>query len=253
MLCHSFSSTETARNRCCTTLCNWEKGIQDTLSGYKRHACRETLVGRSWHTDRPFLRKCDIALTAVRKTNRYNRVKDGICSVRNCLDNLSLSNCWRNHGFMKNGSCFLSLGNDSTCAYHISNFNSYMNIPFLSSIKGINTYTTGNIFSGGFCDLLQRTLDTVENVMNDSRSQKNGNSIACSHYCIAWLQSCCLLENLYGSHALFQTNDLTDQLLRSNINHLGNLKSRVAFQINNRTVNAVDNTCFIHGSALRQI
>ena len=254
MLCHCFSSTETARNCCCTAFCNGEKGIQDTLSGYQRNACRETFVGWSWNTNRPFLSKGDLFLAAVRKTNSYDRLQNGISSIRNSLNNLSLSsNCRRNHGFVKNGSCLLCLSNNSSCAYHISNLNGYVYIPFLGSVKGINADTTGNIFTGGLGNLLQRTLDTIENIVDDSRSKKNGNGIACSYYCISWLQSCCLLENLYSGHALFQADNLSYQFLRSNINHLGNLESGITFQINNRTVNAVDNTCFIHGSALRQI
>ena len=88
--------------------------------------------------------------------------------------------------------------------------------------------------------------------MNDSRSQKNGNSIACSHYCITWLQSCCLLENLYGGHAFLQADDLTYQMFRTYIDHLGNLKSAVALQINDGAVDTVDNTCITHVLVLRQ-
>ena len=45
-------------------------------------------------------------------------------------------------------------------------------------------------------------------------------------------QSCSLLENLYGGHAFLQADDLTYQMFRTYIDHLGNLKSAVALQIN---------------------
>ena len=88
--------------------------------------------------------------------------------------------------------------------------------------------------------------------MDDSRSQKYGNGISGSCNCIARLQSCSLLENLYGGHAFFQADDLTYQMFRTYIDHLGNLKSAVALQINDGAVDTVDNTCITHVLVLRQ-
>ena len=88
--------------------------------------------------------------------------------------------------------------------------------------------------------------------MDDSRSQKYRNGISGSCNCIAWFQSCSLLENLYGGHAFLQADDLTYQMFRTYIDHLGNLKSAVALQINDGAVDTVDNTCITHVLVLRQ-
>ena len=92
----------------------------------------------------------------------------------------------------------------------------------------------------------------IKNIVDDSRSQKYRNGISGSCNCIARFQSCSLLENLYGGHAFLQADDLTYQMFRTYIDHLGNLKSAVALQINDGAVDTVDNTCITHVLVLRQ-
>ena len=229
MLCHGFSCTETAWDGSCTALCDREQSIQDTLSGYKRNACRKTLVSRSWDTNRPFLCQGNILFASVSKADCYDGFKDIVSSVRYCLDNCGSSHIWRNHGFMKDRRGFLGLCNNGTRSYHITLFYGYVYIPFFLSVKRINTYTSGNIFTGGFCNFLQRTLDTIENIMNNTRPQKHGDRISCTGNSFAWLKSCSFLEYLYSGHAFFQANDLTYQMLRSYIDHFGNFKAWITF------------------------
>ena len=88
--------------------------------------------------------------------------------------------------------------------------------------------------------------------MDDSGSQKHGDGISGTCNCIARLQSCGFLEDLYSCHAFFQANDLTYQMFRTYINHLGDFKSVVALQINDGAVDTVDNTCITHVLVLRQ-
>ena len=88
--------------------------------------------------------------------------------------------------------------------------------------------------------------------MNDSRSEKYGDCISCTCNCISWFESCSFLKNLYGGHAFFQANDLTYQMFRTYINHLGDFKSIVALQINDGAIDTVDNTCITHVLVLRQ-
>ena len=128
-----------------------------------------------------------------------------------------------------------------------------MSVPFFLCIQRIYTDTSGNIFSGGFCNFLQRTLDTVKNIVDDSRSKKNRDGVACSCNGFTGTEPCGLLKNLDSSHSFFQTDDLSYQVVLSYIYHLGDFESGIAFQINYRAVDAVDNTCFTHSSALRQI
>ena len=50
-----------------------------------------------------------------------------------------------------------------------------------------------------------------------------------------------------------KTDDFAYQFFRAYIDHLGDLESGVALEVDNRTVNTVDNTCFTHVLDLRQI
>ena len=253
MLCHGLSCTKSARNSGSTAFGDGEKCVKDTLACNKRNTCRETQLCRSWNTDRPFLCKRQIFCGSVRQFNGYNRFQNVVLSIRSCFDDSSVLDRRRNHGFMKNGGCFLCLGNDRTGTHNIPLLNCNMSVPFFLCIQRIYTDTSGNIFSGGFCNFLQRTLDSVKNVVDDSRSQKNRDGVACSCNGFPRTKPCGFLKNLDGGHSLFQANDLSYQVVLSYIDHLGDFESGIAFQINNRAVDTVDNTCFTHSSALRQI
>ena len=125
--------------------------------------------------------------------------------------------------------------------------------PFFFCVKRVNADTTGNIFSRGLGNLCQRSLDTIKNIVDDSRTKENGNSVSCSDNSFSGFQPCSFLKNLYGRHMFLKTDDFSNQFFGAYIDHLGDLEAGVALEVDNRTVNTVDNTCFIHGSALRQI
>ena len=124
---------------------------------------------------------------------------------------------------------------------------------FFCGVKRVNADTTGNIFSRGLGNFCQRSLDTIKNIVDDSRSQENGNGVSCSDYGFSGFQSGSFLKNLYGGHVFFKTDDFSYQFFRAYIDHLGDLESGVALEVDNRTVNTVDNTCFTHVLNLRQI
>ena len=50
-----------------------------------------------------------------------------------------------------------------------------------------------------------------------------------------------------------KTDDFSNQFFRAYIDHLGDLEAGVALEVDNRTVNTVDNICFTHVLDLRQI
>ena len=100
---------------------------------------------------------------------------------------------------MKDRRGFLGLRNNGTRSYHITLFYGYV------------------------------TLDTVKNIMDNTRPQKHGDRISCTGNSFAWLKSCSFLKYLYSGHAFFQANDLTYQMLRSYIDHFGNFKAWITF------------------------
>ena len=86
---------------------------------------------------------------------------------------------------------------------HIALLYGHVDRPFLFGVKGIYADTTGDIFAGRFCNLFQRTLDTVKNIVDDARSKENGNGIAGAGNSLARTESGGLLKNLNGGQCPF--------------------------------------------------
>ena len=83
---------------------------------------------------------------------------------------------------MENGRGLLGFSNDGAAAYCVTGFYSDMDIPEFGSIQRIYADTTGDVFSGIFCNLRKRTLNTIKNIVQDARSKGNGNGISGSFY-----------------------------------------------------------------------
>ena len=90
VLGHGFSGTETTGNSGGAAFCDWEHGIQDTLTGDQRPGCRETSFGRTGNTDRPFLAQGEFLCGSVGKFQCDDRIHDRVSAVRGCFDNGSL-------------------------------------------------------------------------------------------------------------------------------------------------------------------
>ena len=147
MLGHGLTCTETSGNCSSTALCNWEKGVQDTLSCNQRYTCREALVGRSGNTDWPFLCQCQILGGSVCKLDRYDGFQNCVFSVSSRMDYGSLCQIGRNHGFMQDGVSLLGLCDNGSRSYYIPFFYCNMCVPFFLCVKGVYADTTGNIFT----------------------------------------------------------------------------------------------------------
>ena len=253
MLCHGLSCTETARNSSSAALCDREQGVKDSLTGNKWNACRVAELCRPWDTDRPFLGECQISGCSVVQLDSYDWFQDRVIAIRNSFDNSSTRDIRRNHGFVKDRSSFLCFCNDRARLDDIALLYGHMDGPFLLGVERVYADTTGDIFAGRFCNLFQWTLDTVKNIVDDTRSEKNRDGIAGAGNSLARTETGGLLKNLNGGHALFESDDFAYQVVFADIDHLGDLEAGIAFQIDDGTVDTVNNTCFIHDSVLRQI
>ena len=123
VLCHGLSGSKTTRNGSRTAFGNREQSVKDTLSCDKRNACRVAQMRRTRNTDRPFLSQCKLFSGSVIQLYCDNWFQNGVITVRSCLDNSSLCDTRRNHGFMEDRSSFLCLGDDRARTYYVSFFN----------------------------------------------------------------------------------------------------------------------------------
>ena len=130
---------------------------------------------------------------------------------------------------MDNRRGFRNLGYNGSAVDLHSRRNGHVHIPEFFRIQGIYLYTSGNIFSGPSGNFRKRPLYTVENIVQDSRTQGYGNGISCGSNCLSWFQAAGLLEDLYRSGILFQRNDLPYQVFLTHMDHLGHLKPGISF------------------------
>ena len=130
--------------------------------------------------------------------------------------------------------------------------NSHVHIPEFFCIQRVYLHTSGYIFAGLFGDYREGSLNTVKNIVQDSRSKGNRDRVPRSGDSLSGLQAAGLLKDLDGSGIFFQRDDLSHQMLLSYMNHFGHLEPCISFQIDDRAVDAVNNTSSTHDSALRQ-
>ena len=140
MLGHCLSGSESAWDGSSTALCDREHGINDTLSGNKWNGCRETVMRRSWCTDRPVLGHCQLFLLSVRKLQSNQRFINRVFTVCDSDKNRSFY-FRRNHTFMSDRMCFRNFCDNITGVEIIPLLYSDMCLPFFCAVQRINTDT----------------------------------------------------------------------------------------------------------------
>ena len=83
---------------------------------------------------------------------------------------------------MHNGRGFLQLRDDGAAVDFHTVLDSHVYVPFFFCVQGIYLHTAGDIFTGLFGNHGEWTLDTVENIVQDSGAEHNGNSVTCGCY-----------------------------------------------------------------------
>ena len=172
MLCHGFTGSESPWDCCCSALCDWEHRIQNTLSSYQRYACRISLMHRSCYSDRPFLCHSQFLNIPIRTLDLYQHFINGVISIRNDIYYFCYFNLRRHHTFVYNCAGLRHFCNYRSAVYYITLFYRQMSLPFLFSIQGINRYTSGNKCTTLISDTFQRSLNSVKDIIQDTRCQR---------------------------------------------------------------------------------
>ena len=218
MLSHGFSGTESSWNGSCSAFGDWKQCIKDTLSGDQRNAGCVTLISRTRNTDWPFLCQFDFVSRSVRRFYNADGISYCVLSVRNNTFYNTID-VWWNHGFVNDRFCFRHFGDDRAWMNFLSLLDDDMGIPFFVDIERFYIDTTGNVFAGFLGNFFQWSLDTVKNVMDDTRSEHNGNGVTCGGNCFARFQSCCFFIYLNGGAVFAQRDDLSNQIFLTYIYH----------------------------------
>ena len=209
---------------------------------------------RTRHTNRPLLAEGQLLFSAVSVTDFYNRIQNGVFSVRRSPCDLGIQYCRGNHRPVCNAFCFRNLCNNRSTGYMVSGLYLYGDRPFFLCIQRIDRQTAGDVFSGFLGNFGKRTFYTVEYIMQDSGAESNRNGSPASLYHRSRTKAGGLLIYLDGCLLGCQADYLTDQFFLADIDHLTHLEASGVLYINNRAVDAVDNILcvFRHAHSLLQ-
>ena len=116
-----------------------------------------------------------------------------------------------------------------------------MCLPFFLPVKRVYADAPcDKCASGRIRDLLQGTLDTVEDVVQDAGSKGHGHRVSGGNDFLPGVQACCFLVYLDSRHIFIKGNDLANKLLSAHIDHLGHRETGIALQIDDRAVDPID-------------
>ena len=250
MLGHGLSRSETAGNGSGAAFGDGEHGVQDSLSGHQRNGSGIAPPGGAGNPDGPFLAQGQILFGTVGKLQRHDGIQNSVLTVGS-HPGYRTRHIGRNHGFVYDGSRFLSFRDDGSAGNLISRRHRQMNLPFFLSVQGIYADAPADVFSGMMGDFPQGALDTVKNVIEDSGAQGHGNGVSGAGYLRARLQAGGFLKYLNRGSVFRQGDHLAHQMLGAHMNHLRHAEAGFSFQINHGTVDPVDNSSIIHLPYLR--
>ena len=229
VLCHRLSGPESAGDGSSAALGDGEHSVNDTLSRDQGDRRRKTVVGRPGHADRPALCHGQLFFRTVRQFQRDQRFIDGVFPVGDNIDDRPFY-IRRDHAFVHDGVGLRHFGDDIPAVEILAFLNCEMGLPFFLPVQGVHADAPcDKRAAGGFRDPLQGTLDAVEDIIEDARSEGDGNGISACHDFFPGAQAGRLLIHLDRGHILVQGDDLADQLLGSHIDHLGHAESGIAF------------------------
>ena len=235
MLYNSFTGTEWSRNCSSTAFCNWEQGINNTLTGNHRDVWRKLFSIWTLYTNRPSLKHADIVDVAVFIFYFCDGFGDVVAAGGN-LNDLTFNIFW-NHDLVGNDGCFL-YGTKYIAHYNmVANFSSCNKIPFLFMVQRSNIDTSGDVASGHFSDLGQRTLDTVKDTGQYTWSQLNRHRETGGFYQVARTDTGSFLINLNGCLVISHFDDFADELLLTNTNYVTHIGVTHVFCNDQRTGN----------------
>ena len=135
---------------------------------------------------------------------------------------------------------------DHSACQHVSLFYFQGHVPFFFQIKRRYCRTSGNKRTAHFFDRLQRTFDSVKDIINNTGTQQHIHWRARAVNGIARFQTCCFLIDLNCGEPIVDPDDLTHKTGLSDIYHLHHREGTGAFNGNNRTVDAVNYVICCH-------
>ena len=248
MLRHCFTCTEAAGDSSRTALCNRENGVDYSLSRDKRFNGRQSFLNRSRVTDRPFLTKGKLFNLARVGFKLDNCIVYRVFAVGSNLSYLA-RNVRRHHSLMCDYIGFGALGKNISARKTVSHLCLYGNGIFLFRVKRAEVCAPADERSEFLFNFGQRSFDTVKDIAENSRAERNAHGRACRNNRFAGFKSRSFLINLNRGKIGVNLNYLSDKSCISDINRFHHFKVGLTFYGNDRAVNA-EYFIFLHNLAL---
>ena len=219
MLHHRLTGTEGAGDSGGAALGDGEHGVDDPLAGLEGgHRVVLFLVGTA-HTDRPLLdhgQGHDLALVGL--DLGHHLVDDVVAGsdgpVDNAADAVGHHDLVEHHFRLRDGTQHVAADHPVT---HLG----YGGIgPLLLTAQGRHLHAALEVGARHADDLLQRTLDTVVDILNDAGAQLHGQGRTGGLHLGPRAQAGGLLVDLDGSPVAGHVQDLTDQPLLAHADHV---------------------------------
>ena len=235
MLYNRFTGTERARNSGGTAFGDWEQGVDDALSGDHREIRRQLLLVWTLYTDRPSLQHADVVDVAVFILDLGDGLGDVVAAGIE-LDDLTLGALGHHDPVGDNRGL---LNGAQHVAHHnlVADLGGRDKVPFLFVVQRGHFDASGDIASGNFPDLGQRTLDAVEDAGQHAGSQLDGQRSAGGLDHVARTDACGLLVYLNGCLVLSHFDDFTDEPLFAYAHNVGHIGVTHVFGNDQRTGN----------------
>ena len=183
MLDNCLTASERPRNGCNTALGDREEHVYDSLSCYKRSIQRKLLHIWTSFTNRPLLHHGKLFIAVFCRNNRHYFLYRKFAG----LDLLhSSGNAIRNHDLLFNYLCLLYRTQHVAGFYFVADLGNRNKLPFLISLQGSNLNAALKVISRNLHNIIKRTLNSVINTCDKTRSKFNGHRRARRFYRFAW-------------------------------------------------------------------
>ena len=222
MLNNRLTRAERSRDARRSALCNREQRVDGALTRNHRINGRQLLPVRSRHTDGPLLHQGQILHCAVRELDAPDAVGDTVIP-RAQLDQCA-AHLRRNHDLMQNHVVFLHRSEDIPRSDLFAEALCGFKMPDFFTIQRRLIQSSDQIRTNLFPHCFKRALNPVENIGQKPRSELHRQRRTCGNHLVASSEPGRFLIYLNRGTVAVHFDDLADQLLRTDPNHVEQIR-----------------------------
>ena len=222
MLDDRLAGAERPGNGCHAAFGDWKQRVDNALAGDERHVGGELALIGAADADGPALHQRDFLLGAVGRLDHSNGIGDGEIAGADRFD--GSDDTVGDHDLVQDDLRLLNRAKDVAGRYLVAHFGGGSEGPFFIAVKRRNFDAACEAVADFCADFLQRALDTVVDIGNQSRSKLNAHRDAGRFHRLARSKPRGFLVNLDRSLVAVDLDDLADETLFAdahNVKHVG--------------------------------